>query len=430
MTDTDTTTSPSAAATDPDPPARAPRRIAALPVRLLYGRRRNGDSAGPRSRRPPVWRIVVGVVLLGLIPVGWSYAHALTAPGTDGLGVRSVEWLRDHGGAGIVSSIEHWWYSHHQPPKGGPPPAVLAHPPTSADAGPAAAAHPPPPKPQGPRHLPVPAAIAPIASPALPSEGVWRPAGRLTHGVAGVYVTALRPDPVHTSLATGVAWMDPMLVRTVMFAGVQLPGGRWTNQAPIPVAERPALVGAFNSGFKLGGSRGGYYTEGRLVQPLVNGAASLVIDTDGRPTVGVWGRDVAMGPTVASVRQNLSLIIDHGAPVAGLDQNVNGQWGATLGNKLLVWRSAVGVTANGALVYAAGNGLSVSSLARVLTAAGAERAMELDINSEWTRFFSYDSPDPSQPSTVVGEKLVPDMRSSPNLYLQSETRDFFALFAR
>ena len=49
------------------------------------------------------------------------------------------------------------------------------------------------------------------------------------------------------------------------------------------------------------------------MRPLVDGAASLVIDNTGTPTVGDWGRDVTMNPTVASVRQNLSLIVDSGA---------------------------------------------------------------------------------------------------------------------
>jgi len=385
-----------------------------------------GEEGGPERRRWSVTRIVLAVLLACLIPVGWSYGHALTARGTDSLGVRSVEWLRDHGGGGVVSTVERWWYSHHQPRKGGPPAAVLAHPPTTgASAVPARPA-----APTVPRHLPPPVAITPIATPALPGEGAWRPAGRLSHGVPAVYVTALRPDPVHSGLATGVAWMDPSLMRAALYAGVQLPGGTWANEAPIPLASRPSLVAAFNSGFKLAGARGGYYAEGKMVRPLVDGAASLVIDSAGRPTVGVWGRDVSMAPTLASVRQNLSLIVDNAAPVAGLDTNANRLWGGTLGNKVLVWRSGVGVTHDGALVYAAGNGLSVSSLARVLAAAGAVRGMELDINSEWTRFFSYDSPDPSQPSAVVGVKLVPDMRSSPSLYLQAETRDFIALFAR
>jgi hypothetical protein len=137
-----------------------------------------------------------------------------------------------------------------------------------------------------------------------------------------------------------------------------------------------------------------------------------------------------MSPQVAAVRQNLALIVDAGLPVDGLDQNVRGRWGSTLGNSILVWRSGIGVTAAGALVYAGGNGLSVASLAAVLADAGVVRAMELDINSQWTRFFTYDSPDPTQPTMAVGTKLVPDMRSSPNLYFEPETRDFIALFAR
>jgi hypothetical protein len=421
MSETDTTTNnpPQVVGDAPGHDGRASERRT-----LRHGWRPSGEGATPR--RWPVKRIVGAVIVLCLIPVGWSYVHALTARGTDGIGVRSVEWLRDHGGESLVSSVEGWWYSHHQPRKGGPPPAVLVHPSgkgSLATVGPRTQSATPP-------HLPAPRPITPIASAPLPSEGVWHPAGRLAHGVAAVYITALRPDPVHTSLATGVAWMDPTLARAVLFAGVQLPGGSWVNEAPIPLTQRPSLVAAFNSGFRLSGSRGGYYAEGRTVRPLVNGAASLVIDSVGRPSVGMWGRDVSMEPTVASVRQNLSLIVDHGAPVTGLDKNANGLWGATLGNRVLVWRSGVGVTANGALLYAAGNGLSVSSLARVLAAAGAVRAMELDINSEWTRFFSYDSLDLSRPAALAGVKLVPDMRSSPNLYLEAETRDFIALFVR
>jgi hypothetical protein len=370
---------------------------------------------------------VLAVVVVFLVVAGWSYVHALTAPGTDSVGVRSVEWLRDHGANGVVNTVERWWYSHHQPKKGGPPPAVLTHRATSSPTKPAPTAAA---APTAIRHLAAPPPIRPFATPAVPGEGVWHSVGRLVLGAPAIYATALRPDPIHTSLAAGVAWVDPTLVRTQLFAGVQAPGGQWAHEAPVPISERPSLVAAFNSGFKLNASRGGYYSDGRTARPLVNGAASLVIDTAGRPTVAAWARDVQMSPSIASVRQNLALIVDNGVPVAGLDQNIRGQWGYTLGNTLFVWRSGVGVTANGALVYAAGNGLSVSSLAKVLAAAGVVRAMELDINSEWTHFFTYDAPDSTQPAVVTGTKLVPDMRASPNLYLQAESRDFFAVFTR
>jgi hypothetical protein len=45
-----------------------------------------------------------------LVPVGWSYGQALTGRGTDSVAVRSVEWLRQHVGARIVSFGERWWY--------------------------------------------------------------------------------------------------------------------------------------------------------------------------------------------------------------------------------------------------------------------------------------------------------------------------------
>src|SRR5581483_8283385 len=89
------------------------------------GRARENADASKRRR---AWAARVGGALAAAViaVTGWSYAHALTAPGTDGVGVRSVEWLRGHGGAGIVSTVERWWYSHHQPPKGGRPPPMLA----------------------------------------------------------------------------------------------------------------------------------------------------------------------------------------------------------------------------------------------------------------------------------------------------------------
>jgi hypothetical protein len=389
-----------------------------------------GAGGSRRRWRPRGWQWLVVIVAL-LSPVEWSYGRALTSPGTDSLAIRSVEWLRGHGLGRPVSSAEAWWYTHHQPKVGGAPPAFAAAATITLPAQPLAA---PQASPQSarpiPKHLAAPATVRSFALPAVEGEGVWRPAGRLVDRVPAVYTTGIRPDPVHTSLVTGIAWIDPSLVHAVLFAGSQEPGGTWQHQAPVPTNEQTALVAAFNGGFRLRESRGGYYADAREAKPLVDGAASLVIDTAGKMTVGEWGRDVRMSSSIASVRQNLALIVDQGAPVAGLDQNVVGRWGHTLGNRVLVWRSGVGVTANGATVYAAGAGLSVMSLANVLVAAGAVRAMELDINSSWTRFFTYTPSNPGDAQAVQGTKLVEAMRSSPTLYLQPESRDFVALMAR
>ena len=70
-----------------------------------------------------------------------------------------------------------------------------------------------------------------------------------------------------------------------------------------------------------------------------------------------------MTPDVVSVRQNLDLIVQNGQPVPGLNSQDTTQWGLTLGNQVFVWRSALGVTADGALVYVGGPGLNITDLA-------------------------------------------------------------------
>jgi len=65
-----------------------------------------------------------------------------------------------------------------------------------------------------------------------------------------------------------------------------------------------------------------------------------------------------MSPTVTAVRQNLDLIVDHGALVSGLADSNSGLWGGTVDNKVYVWRSGAGVDAHGNLVYVGGPGLT------------------------------------------------------------------------
>lgn len=166
-----------------------------------------------------------------------------------------------------------------------------------------------------------------------------------------------------------------------------------------------------------------------MVHPLVLGAASFVIDTSGKPNIGVWGRDFIMGPNIATVRQNLSLLVDNGQLEPGLSTDSNVKWGATVGNNVFVWRSGVGIDAYGALIYVAGPGLSVLSLGILLQRAGAIRAMELDINSLWVSAYTFQQTAPTNPYLVNGVKLLPAMERTADRYLVPGERDFFALFA-
>ena len=88
----------------------------------------------------------------------------------------------------------------------------------------------------------------------------------------------------------------------------------------------------------------------------------------------------------------------------------------------------MGVERNGALVYVGGPAMSISSLARLLARAGCERAMELDINTDWVSFNFY-WPNPRAPASVGAAKLLDTMVRSPYRYLVPDERDFIAMFA-
>ncbi len=96
-------------------------------------------------------------------------------------------------------------------------------------------------------------------------------------------------------------------------------------------------------------------------------------------------------------------------------------------NKDAVWRSGAGITADGALVWVGGNGLSIVALANTLLRAGAVRAMQLDINHEWVQFNTYDG---GGSGSVHGSRLLTDMQHSGDRYLSEDTRDFIAVFRR
>jgi hypothetical protein len=207
------------------------------------------------------------------------------------------------------------------------------------------------------------------------------------------------------------------------------------------------LIAAFNSGFRLQDARGGFYMDGVTKGTLREGAASMVIYKDGGIGIGMWGRDFQMNDKIAAVRQNLDLIIDNGGGLPnvngtpggtakpgvaapGLSDNADGAWGATFGNKILAWRSAACVTADGAIVYGYGDGLGALSLAQLMLRAGCVRAMELDINTVWTTFNFYKATRFLDPSSVEGTKLLPESFKSANRYLSPDARDFVAVFAR
>jgi hypothetical protein len=235
--------------------------------------------------------------------------------------------------------------------------------------------------------------------------------------------------------------MDTHLLSARLYSGSESPGGgpyRYT--APIRPASARSLVAAFNGGFQMNAAEGGYYTEGRTVDQLRARAASLVIYADGSVNVGAWGSYLKMTHKVVAVRQNLLPLVAGGRPTPRA-RSTNWQvWGNTCGATSCAhsvpgvdhqWRTAVGVTSNGALVYAQGASLDPLQLADLLVRARVVRGMELDINPSWPIFATYD---PARRQGIAtpsnGRQLIATLRGPSTFFDPSWARDFVTMSAR
>jgi hypothetical protein len=390
---------------------------AAEPVKARKSRRPRRPRVRLTTRGRRLARGLALVVLIFFGTVSWSLGHALTAPGGDSISARLAEWGRDHGLGAIVTAAENLQYKLNPPKVGGKPD-------TSVLTQLQAAAAPTPTATQIGIHAP----LTSVASPALPGEGVFHPVV-IVHGQPAVQVAYVRPDAQHTSYLAGVVWMSGKLLRLVQHPGFEDPGqlSQWSQPDTVPPSARAGLVATFNSGFKIKDARGAFYANGHTVGTLTPGAASVVVYKDGHTDVGAWGGSLRLTPDVVSVRQSLKLLVDNGQLAPNLDSNVQSNWGATISGAFFVWRSGIGVTASGDLVYVAGDALSVHTLATLLQKAGAVRAMQLDINVAWISFMWY-TPGPT-PTTPVPTKLV-NFQRPVNRYFTPTSRDFFAVYAR
>jgi hypothetical protein len=282
--------------------------------------------------------------------------------------------------------------------------------------------------------LTVVACSGPAPVPSVPSPSPSRPPG----ATATTRVTAspaARPRPVPPrvtvtrtrmkdgSVVTLAAFAGP--VTYVLHDGSEDPGlaaGRVRAGPAVRGAERRRLLAAFNGGFKLSAGAGGYEQEGHVISPLIPGMASLVIDRSGAAAIGVWGHGLPRpGEAVESVRQNLTLLVNHGQVTAAAADW--GLWGATLGGGEFVARSALGQDAAGQLIFAGSMSANPADLAAALIRAGAVKGMELDINPQWVQLDVAGHPGHALTAAIPGQQRPADQ------YLIGWIRDFITVLA-
>jgi hypothetical protein len=366
-------------------------------------------------------RAIAVVLLIFFVWVAFSVGQALAAPNGGSTSSKLAEWARDHYLGPVVTFGE--WLTYNPPKVGGKPSFSLTVPSGEAVAGAQG-------KPKAHAFQPdIPATLKSLAGTPLSGEGQWRVLEKVK-GEPAVFGTFLR-DATYTSYVNGIVSMDQRLVSFQLHPGNEDPGGSdWgPNAQPyIPAGSRTRLLATFNGGFKLDSAQGGFYLNGHTSGTLTKGTASVVYYKNGTIKIGSWDQTVGMTSSVVGVRQNLKLIVENGKVPASVDQNVETSWGATLGGGYYVWRSGLGITRDGRIIYVYGPALNVQDLADLLQRAGAVEALQLDINPYWMSYEYYQADGhPSDPTPV---KLLPTQQQTAYRYYSPYSRDFTAVFGR
>ena len=264
----------------------------------------------------------------------------------------------------------------------------------------------------------------------LPMEGVWQPiANALFPHETILAKTFIQTDPARSYAIVSLIKMNMKKLNIGVRAGTYYPGGPsgkfGKGRIPRTIQQANSLVAAFNGGFMAKDGHYGMIVGNTSYVPLRKNLASLLIYKNGTAKfINYQGQPLPAN--VAAVRQNGAFLIHHGKITPFVETGTD-TWGRTTTNSMYTWRSGIGITKNGNLIYAVGNSLIPSTLAAALKDAGAIDAIQLDINPYWVRYVLYTSLGKGRYTYVP---LLRDMQNGGYAYLHGYNKDFFYIYKK
>ena len=264
----------------------------------------------------------------------------------------------------------------------------------------------------------------------LPQENVWQPIENTLFPHTTVLArTFVRPDPTRSYAIVSLVKMNMKNLSLGLQAGTYYPGGPYHAFGPgyIPrtIQQSNLLVAAFNGGFMAKDGQYGMVVGNKTYVPLRKGIATLLIFANGEVKL-IHYQGEQLPQKVLAARQNGAFLI-HDGSISPYIESTPDTWGRTTTNSIYTWRSGIGITKNGNLIYAVGNSLIPNTLATALKDAGAVEAMQLDINPYWVRYILYDS---LGNGAYKYFPLLNDMQNGGYAYLHSYNKDFFYVYKK
>jgi len=274
------------------------------------------------------------------------------------------------------------------------------------------------------RWIPAPM-TAPATGKSLPGEGRWFPYLKNASGQIVAYRAFLHPDPYRPYAVAGIVAFDLNAIRLHFVLGSKEPIStvhikrsghiRWNDLRP------GVLLATFNGGFKARHGHFGVMVNGVTVLPPRVGLGTIALYKDGGVRIGQWGKEITPSAAIQTWRQNGPLIIHNGQANPHTADYAPQDWGYTVHGAVAVWRSGVGISADGhTLYYVAGKSLTLPALTETFTTSGAYQAMQLDINAHWVSFGAISF----QRTHAVAKPLLNGMQQN-RRYVLGYWRDYF-----
>jgi hypothetical protein len=268
-------------------------------------------------------------------------------------------------------------------------------------------------------------ALAPLGT--LADEGKWLPYLQGGAGQVVAYRTFLQPDKARPYAVAAIVAFNLDVTQLHFVLGSLEPASDVEIPRPgtIPAADLQAgkLVATFNGGFKVAHGHFGVMVDGTTVIPPRAGMGTVAFYQDGHTSLGKWDPAVLSNTQVVSWRQNGPLVVEAGQINPHTADTAPQDWGYTVPGDTAIWRSGLGLSADGkTLYYIAGPSLTLPALAVAMQAAGMQNAIQLDINNFWVHFDAVQG-------QLQAAPLVDKMNNKVGRYLSAYPRDFFYVTA-
>jgi hypothetical protein len=276
----------------------------------------------------------------------------------------------------------------------------------------------------------------------MPGEGEWKPSTpaflkRLpcaskdeSRAPPYFYETFIRPDTKRPYAKLLLVAMDMRQLELGMQAGYEDPepltGPPGEGRLPDEPQVLARVVGTFNGAFKTTHGEYGMMVHRRVLLPPMPGAATVIVDRNGRTGLGSWPQTRQVPEDVDSFRQNLDPLVEDGVA------NPTGRyvWGWQIeGTSVMTQRTALCVTSAGHVYYAWAEEIDGPTLGKALRQAGCVYGIHLDMNPGHCGFVYTDVVDAK--ANQYNLKLAhPKMTIVPDKYVRWSAKDFFYVMLR